>query len=115
MAAPQVRLEAMVREIRRAGHDVEVVTAMPNHPIGRIFDGYRRRFSSVEQLDGVTVRRVWIYAATGAGLERMLNYGSFTATSLWGLVRSKRPDVWVSTLSACVGMLKRCSCICTAV
>lgn len=93
VAAPQVRLEAMVRELRRAGHEVEVVTAMPNHPIGRIFDGYRRQFSTVEQHDGVTVRRVWIYAATGAGLKRMLNYGSFTATSLWGLVRSKRPDV----------------------
>ena len=93
VAAPQVRLQAMAHELMRAGHEVEVVTAMPNHPTGRIFDGYRRRLSMTEVIDGVTVRRVWLYAATGAGAKRMMNYASFTVTSLWGLLTSKRPDV----------------------
>jgi len=38
------------------------------------------------------VHRVWVYAAQGAGTRRMLNYMSFAVSSLWGLLRCKRPD-----------------------
>ena len=92
VGAPQVRLSAMVTELVKAGIEVEIVTALPNHPEGRIHPGYRRRLSVTEQRDGATVRRVWMLAARGAGLKRMLSYVSFTLTSLAGLVRSKRPD-----------------------
>ena len=34
--APQVRLAAMIRELLRLGHTVEVVTALPNYPEGQI-------------------------------------------------------------------------------
>ncbi len=93
VGAPQVRLGALARALVARGHDVEVVTGMPNHPEGRIRDGYRGRWSMTEQLDGITVRRVWLYAATGAGLRRLLNYSSFAATCVAGLVRARRPDV----------------------
>ncbi len=93
IGAPQVRLSSFARELRRLGHDVEVVTAMPNHPTGRVMDGYRRRIYLRETADGVTVRRTWIYAATGRGVRRLFNYGSFSVTCLLGLVRSRRPDV----------------------
>ena len=93
IGAAQVRLGALAREIKRAGHEVEVVTGMPNHPEGRIHSGYRRRLSCTEFEDGVTIRRVWLFAATGAGVRRLLNYVSFAITSLVGLVRCARPDV----------------------
>lgn len=92
IGAPQVRLAAMARELVRLGHEVEVVTGMPNHPTGHIFTGYRGKFSMQEDWEGIRVHRTWMYAATGAGWRRMLNYGSFAATSLWGLLRAKRPD-----------------------
>lgn len=92
IGAPQVRLAALVKELRTLGHDVEVVTAVPNYPDGKISAAYRGRFYVRETKDNVVLHRVWLYAATGAGFKRMLNYGSFTLTSLWGLYQARRPD-----------------------
>jgi colanic acid biosynthesis glycosyl transferase WcaI len=90
--APQVRLAAFARVLHRAGHEVEVVTAMPNYPTGRIFESYRRAFYRREEWEGVAVHRVWLYAAMGAGFKRLVNYLSFTVTSLVALLRARRPD-----------------------
>lgn len=90
-AAP-IRLAAIIRQLRRLGHDVEVVTAMPNYPVGRIFDGYRGKFYTCEIWEGVRVHRVWLYAAVGKGWRRYLNYLTFTLLSFFGLMRAAKPD-----------------------
>ncbi len=92
IGAPQVRLAMVVRHLRRAGHEVDVVTAMPNHPEGRIFPGYRGRVYLREMLDGVSVRRTWVYASMGRGLKRMANYASFALTCMPALFLCRRPD-----------------------
>ena len=92
IGAPQVRLAAMVRELIAHGIAVEVVTALPNHPEGRIHPEYRRRLSVTEQRHGATVRRVWMFGATGAGWRRMVSYLSFTFMSCFALIRCRRPD-----------------------
>src|SRR6266487_2153645 len=72
--APQIRLRAMARELRAAGVDVQVLTGMPNYPVGRIFPHYRGRLTCREEIDGVPVRRVWLYPAAGRGsVRRLLN------------------------------------------
>jgi len=88
----QTRLKSFASELLRHGHEVEVVTAMPNYPRGHFFPGYENSFYRREVLDAVPVHRVWLYPAVGGGLKRMLNYGSFTVTSLYGLSRCKKPD-----------------------
>src|SRR5437868_5031039 len=94
IGAPQIRLRCFVRELRRHGKNVSVVTAMPNYPAGRIFEGYRGRFSCHEKVDGVDVRRTWVYAATGKQtFARLLNYCSFTVTALMLVLLGRRPDV----------------------
>ncbi len=93
VGAPQVRLEAMANALTRRGHEVEVVTALPNHPNGRIYEGYGHRLYMRESLGSTTVHRVWIYAATGAGAKRIVNYLSFTVLSLFALCRCRRPAV----------------------
>ena len=93
IGAPQVRLAALVRELVKHGIGVEVVTALPNHPEGRIQPAYKGRLFATEERHGATVRRVWMYAATGAGWRRMRSYVSFTLTSCFALVRCRRPDV----------------------
>src|SRR5205807_2009701 len=90
-AAP-IRLAAIIRELRRLGHDVEVVTAMPNYPVGRIFDAYRGKFYTREIWEGVRVHRFWLYAALGQGWRRYLNYLTFTLLSLFGLMRARKAD-----------------------
>ena len=93
VGAAQVRLAALARELKEAGHSVEVVTGMPNHPEGEIRPGYRRRIRMTETIDGVPVHRVWLYAASGSGARRVLNYLSFTLSSILALVPRRRPDV----------------------
>jgi len=79
-------------ELLREGHQVEVVTAMPHHLAGKVQAAYRGYIYKRETWNGITVHRTWVYAASGTGLRRMLNYLSFTASSLIGLFLSKRAD-----------------------
>jgi colanic acid biosynthesis glycosyl transferase WcaI len=92
IGGPQTRLASMTGELRRLGHDVEVVTGLPNYPRGKFFPGYGRSFYRRELLSGVIVHRLWLYPAMGSGIGRMLNYASFAATSLFGLMRAEKPD-----------------------
>jgi glycosyltransferase involved in cell wall biosynthesis len=82
----------MCKELVRAGHCVEVVTAMPHHPAGTISPEYRGRFYSWEFQRAVKVHRVWLYAVRGSGMARIAGYLSFMLTSLFGLFKAARPD-----------------------
>ncbi len=93
IGAPQMRLAAFARELRIRGHDVEVVTAMPNHLTGRVHKEYRGHVYMSETIDDVRVHRTWVYAATGTGIKRILNYLSFTCSSLIGLAKAGPADI----------------------
>jgi colanic acid biosynthesis glycosyl transferase WcaI len=92
IGATQIRLGAITKALMHLGHGVEVVTALPNYPAGKIFPEYRGRFSCHEEIGGAQVHRVWVYPASGAGGKRILNYLSFMFTSLVALWRIQRPD-----------------------
>ncbi len=92
IGASQVRLAYLCRELAAAGHEVEIVTGMPHHPAGRIFPSYRGRFYLNEDWEGLTIHRVWLYAASGSNLKRLLSYASFCLTCLWALSRAAKPD-----------------------
>jgi colanic acid biosynthesis glycosyl transferase WcaI len=92
IGGPQTRLSAMAAQLKAIGHEVEVVTGIPNYPRGKFFPGYSPRLYCREVVDGVTVHRVWLYPAMGGGLKRMLNYLTFTMTSLIGMTRAAKPD-----------------------
>ena len=92
--APAIRLRAMVAELRRLGTEVQVVTGMPNYPTGRIYAGFGGKLTMNDQIDGVPVRRVWLYAASGGNaLQRLLNYLSFTISSAMALAFQPRSDL----------------------
>jgi len=94
IGAPQIRLRSVARELQRYGIEVEVLTAMPNYPVGRIFPGYAGRWKMTEWIDGVKIRRTWIYAGTGkSALVRLANYLSFTLTALIAALMGPRPDL----------------------
>ncbi len=90
--APPIRLASMVRELLKLGHTVEVVTAMPNYPTGKIFPNYQKHFYQLDYWEGIPVHRVWMYAAKGAGIKRLLNYFSFMFTASFGLRKAQKPD-----------------------
>lgn len=91
VGAPQIRLSSIAKQLRRAGHDVEVVTALPNYPEGKVFPSYRGRIVLTELIDGVRVHRTWVVAARGRGLARLVNYLSFTFSCVLGLLRCRKP------------------------
>jgi glycosyltransferase involved in cell wall biosynthesis len=76
----------------RVGYQVEIVTGLPNYPLGRFFDGYGRTVYRQEMKEGVTIHRVWMFPALGGGPRRILNYLTFAVVSVWGLLRSRKPD-----------------------
>ena len=83
----------------RAGHEVTVVTCVPNCPDGVVFEGYRNRLrSQTEMIDGIRVVRVWTWIAPNKGtIGRILNYLSYMVSSVWSAWWLPRPDVEVST------------------
>ncbi len=94
IGAPQIRLRALARNLRRLGIDVEVLTAMPNYPAGKIFPGYAGKWRMQETIDDVPVRRTWVYAATGrSALVRLANYLSFTGTAFFSALFGRKPQV----------------------
>lgn len=93
-AAP-LRYSAFVRALADLGVEIDVVTAMPNHPTGAIFPEYLGRVFARESSDFGTVRRSWLYPAMGSGLRRYVNFISFAVTAVGNLVRLRRVDVIV--------------------
>jgi len=90
----QVLLGSFAKELKRQGHDVKVVTTLPNYPKGEIFEGYRRRWMVHEEIDGVPVLRTWVYAVQSARLvPRMASYFSFCLTSLLSFRWIGKPDL----------------------
>jgi len=79
------------------GHEVEVVTALPNYPQRRIDLAYRRTLWQSEVLDGVGVHRSWLRVRPGESfLDKALYEASFTALSLPRVIRRvRRADVLV--------------------
>lgn len=92
--AAQVRLGSIVADLVGRGQVVDVVTALPNYPLGRIFEGWSHRPLQSRREGGATVRRVWVYAAMGSGLARMVNYLSFGVMSVLGMAAARRSR-WV--------------------
>jgi colanic acid biosynthesis glycosyl transferase WcaI len=92
IGATPIRLFEIAKELSRQGHEVAIVTAMPNYPEGKTFSGYRGKLYLKEEMEGISVIRTWIYPATGKGIKRLLNFFSFTFTSSLGLIRASKPD-----------------------
>lgn len=82
----------------RQGHQVTVLTSVPNFPEGRIFDGYRDAWRQVEDREGIRVVRVKTYIAPNRGtLKRTLDFFSFLVSALAFSLLEARPDVVAAT------------------
>lgn len=69
----------MAFELQRRGHDVTVMTAIPNYPKGKFYDGYGVFQKRKEILNGVKIHRsLLIPRGKGGGLRLALNYLSYT-------------------------------------
>lgn len=95
IGAPQARLSEFAAAWAEEGHDVTVLTGMPNHPTGVVPLEYRGRLGMRERSDGYEVLRTWLYATPNEGfVKKILGHLSFMVTALvLGLPRLGRADV----------------------
>ncbi len=93
VGAAQVRLGALAEAFTARGHQVTVLTAMPNYPLGRIYPGYPG-FLQRECIAGVRVIRTYIRPTQRVNmLHRLASYVSFVVSSaLVGTFLLPRPD-----------------------
>ncbi len=83
MGAPQARLSELAVRLQRRGHELTIITAMPNYPTGRVFDAYRRRLFARENMNGMRIIRTAIYPSKSSNLMvRLASYMSFVFSSL---------------------------------
>lgn len=68
-------------ELVKRGHDVTVVTGLPNYPMGKIYNGYRRGEKRDEVLNGVKVHRCFTIGRKQGAIYRFLNYYSYAFSS----------------------------------
>lgn len=101
----------------RLGHEVRVVTGMPNYPQRQIYEGYRDKFYCTETRNGVLIQRSFIWVKPKSSLlDRLLLDGSFVASSFFQALRGWRPDVILLTVpplpvclpAALLGMVYNC-------
>lgn len=83
----------------KRGHQVRVITGMPNYPERQIHPEYQGKLYQTEHRNGVTIQRsyVWIRPQLSL-LTRILLDGSFVVTSTLQALRGWRPDVILLTV-----------------
>ncbi|WP_392478745.1 glycosyltransferase family 4 protein [Nostoc sp. C110] len=83
----------------KRGHQVRVITGMPNYPQRQIYDGYRGKLYVTEQKNGVKIQRSYLRIKSKPNLvDRLLLELSFVFTSLPQALKGERPDVILLTV-----------------
>lgn len=97
IGAPSARVSELSAAWAAQGHDVTVITGLPNHPTGIVPPEYRRTMFCRERLGKVVVWRNWLYATPNEGfLKKIVSHLSFMcSTAVLSTPRMKGFDVIV--------------------
>lgn len=74
-------LQDVCQELVARGHQVDLVTGVPNYPMGITYPEYRRGQGRDQQVGGVNIHRTFTIARRKNVLFRFLNYYSFAISS----------------------------------
>jgi glycosyltransferase involved in cell wall biosynthesis len=118
VGATQTRAHEMAAGLIRAGHQVTMLTEVPNHPQGIIRPGYRGRLWVREQLDGIDVIRVWVKTAPVKTLRTRLAFylsymfnamlaGLLLARGRYDVLYATSPPLFVGGTALALSVLRR--------
>ncbi len=97
IAAAGVCVSEMATRLVKLGHQVTVLTTVPNYPTGIIPKEYRGHLMQSEVFDGVRVLRAWCYIAQNKGFFRRIlaqfSFGCLAPFLSWNQVG--HPDIIV--------------------
>ncbi|MBI5412945.1 glycosyltransferase family 4 protein [Candidatus Peregrinibacteria bacterium] len=97
IGAASNRIGYFAQFMAKAGHDVSVLTSSPNYPEGKIYPGYKNRYTKQIE-NGVTVHRTRILLTSkSTTISRLAHYLSFIASSLIAKFKIAKPDVIIAT------------------
>jgi glycosyltransferase involved in cell wall biosynthesis len=118
IGATQTRAWEMARGLVKAGHEVTMITEVPNHPAGVIQSEYRGKFWDRSLLDGIEVIRVWVLASEVKTFVRRLAFyltfmgmavfaGLFLARKKFDLVYATSPPLFVGAAAVAISTVRR--------
>ncbi|MDZ7861109.1 MAG: glycosyltransferase family 4 protein [Candidatus Krumholzibacteriota bacterium] len=80
------------------GSEVTIITNHPNHPQGKLYEGYKNRWISRERIDGINVIRVKTYLTANRGIvRRAVNFLLYMVMAVFASIRVKNIDVVIAT------------------
>ena len=78
----QFRVNDLALLLKDRGHEVTILTGMPNYPVGTMFDGYSWWGKRRDEFKGIRIFRAPIFLRRhGLGWQLALNYLSFVISS----------------------------------
>lgn len=90
------RINDLVSELVRRGHQVTVLTGVPNYPDGQVFPAFKSDSSRFSRYEGASVHRVPMLPRGNGGFRLLINYLSFAISAstvgVWKL-RGQKYDV----------------------
>jgi len=118
VGATQTRAYEMAAGLVRAGHQVTMLTEVPNHPQGIVHPKYRGRLWTRERLDDIDVIRVWVKASPvktmGARLSFYLSFmvgatlaGLLLAGGHYDAIYATSPPLFVGGAALALSLLRR--------
>lgn len=91
------RINDIAKSFNEDGHEVTILTGLPNYPKGVLFDEYKKNSQKFNIYEGCEVLRVPVFLrGRGSKLNLFLNYISFNISSIfWGIIllRKKKFDI----------------------
>jgi glycosyltransferase involved in cell wall biosynthesis len=117
VGATQTRAYEMSRYLASRGHEVTVVTEVPNHPSGIVPPEYRGRLFERRRESGVDVLRLWVWASPEKNFaSRMRFYMSYMSMAAiagsllrgrYDLVYATSPPLFVGAAGLAAATMRR--------
>lgn len=86
------RIELLALKLHQNNYKVTVLCPLGNYPKGELFPEYKGKFSVTENLQNITVKRLWIYPSVSKNIfKRTLSVLSFSTVLFFYLLIKKTP------------------------
>lgn len=87
------RIEQLALKLHQNKYKVTVLCPLGNYPKGELFPEYKGKFSVTENLQNITVKRLWIYPSVSKNIfKRTLSVLSFSTVLFLYLISKRTPN-----------------------
>lgn len=86
----QFRINDICQELVKLGHEVTVITGIPNYPEGRFYEGYGLDKKRRELWNGIEIIRIPLISRGKSSIRLVLNYYSFVLSGWFWIHFTKR-------------------------